>query len=52
MIWSKHSINEKAGFKLKENGSASPNRIGRFVLTLEECESIMKKNRDTNVIRR
>jgi len=43
MIWSEHAIDYEAGFDVDEYGCAHPRKIGCYVLTLEECDEILKK---------
>jgi hypothetical protein len=44
MIWSKYCIDETKGFDLVEQTKTlKPRKIGRYVLTLEECNEILKK---------
>ena len=45
MIWSEVCIDEKEGFDIQIDGSAKPRKIGRYVLSIEECEKIMNEQR-------
>lgn len=46
MIWSKECIDETAGFDLQQNGTLKPRKLGRMVMTLEECNECLR-NRTT-----
>lgn len=48
MIWSKYCIDETAGFDIDNSTKTLvPRKIGRYVLTIAECNEILK-NRDKN----
>jgi len=43
MIYSPYCIDETKGFVLQKDGSAKPNKLGRKVLTLDECDELLTK---------
>jgi len=46
MIWSPYCIDETKGFVLQCDGSAKPNKLGRMVMTLKECDEYLRRRRN------
>jgi len=45
MIWSSQCINPEKGFELQKDSSAKPNRLGYYVLTVQECKELLDQRR-------
>lgn len=45
MIYSTHCIDESQGFQCMPDGSYKSNKLGRLVMTLEECEAKLQHRR-------
>ncbi len=43
MIWSDECIDPTAGFVINPDKSATPNKLGYWVLTTEEAQQIIKE---------